>query len=594
MDADLPTPFNLSHIPGEIETTNKTLSLWYNAIQEKPAVEYLPPGISRETFLLILKRFQEVLGEDAVIVGDELRLSYADPFSMNADEAEKRGSSCAIRPTTVEQIQAIVKIANEYEIPLWTVSRGKNLGYGGPAARVKGSVILDLQNMNKVLDINDKYSYYTVEPGVSFFQLYQAIKEQKKDIWCSVPALGWGSVVGNALDRGWGYTPHGDHSNQICGIEAVLADGSLVRTGMGALKDSKSWPLFRGGYGPTYDQMFNQSNFGIVTKLTLWASPAPEGLMLCHIDVPEEHDLKDLVDILRELLLHDKIQNHPVIGNIIREICRRGPRSQWYDGPGSIPDERLKELQHELGIGFWDAIFGLYGPKEIIEHNYKACQEALKAIKGSVLTGTAYYPKEKKYLAADEVPYDLQAGVPSMAPLRTIEFRGLDGGHISFSPVLPSNGQDALDFYHVAKYRCAQHGFDFVAGLHLHLRHLTHINMIHFDRQSQEDKDAANNLFVDLVHDARKAGYGEYRAHVEHMDLVADQYDFNEGALMRLNERIKDCLDPKGILSPGKQGIWPAAYRKARKQELSNRDKGSSGSGIPEGVPAPTELRSHI
>jgi hypothetical protein len=55
--------------------------------------------------------------------------------------------------------------------------------------------------MNKILDINEKFSYYTVEPGVSFFQLFQTIQEQKKKIWSSTPALGWGSVVGNALDR---------------------------------------------------------------------------------------------------------------------------------------------------------------------------------------------------------------------------------------------------------------------------------------------------------------------------------------------------------------------------------------------------------
>lgn len=95
----------------------------------------------------------------------------------------------------------------------------------------------------------------------------------------------------------------------------------------------------------------------------------------------------------------------------------------------------------------------------------------------------------------------------------------------------------------------------------MHLRHMTHINMIHFDRGSQEDKDAANNLFVDLVLAAKDAGYGEYRAHIEHMDLVGQQYDFGGGSLMKLNERIKDTLDPNGILSPGKQGIWPKSYR---------------------------------
>ncbi len=428
--------------------------------------------------------------------------------------------------------------------------------------------------MDKVLEINDKYSYYTVEPGVSFFKLYEAIREQKKNIWCSVPALGWGSVVGNSLDRGWGYTPNGDHSNQICGIEAVLADGTLVRTGMGAINESL-WPLFRGGYGPTYDSMFSQSNFGIVTKMTLWSSPAPLGFMSCHIAVPKETDLVPMVDIFRELLKHDVIQNHPVIGNILRELGKRGTRSKWYDGKGAIPDWRLEELAKEHGLSWWDANFGLYGPREIIEVNYRRCQEAFKAIPGARLRGNTYYPdasKGEQYLDAATVPYDdswMQTGVPSMAPIVSIQYRGVDGGHISFSPIVPADGQAALDWYYEAKKTCAEFGFDFMAGLHLYQRHLAHLIMIYFDRTDQEDKTAANALFVELVKRASANGYGEYRAHIDHMDLVAGVYNFGkdqEGsngvpALMRLNQRIKDELDPNGILSPGKQGIWPQKYR---------------------------------
>jgi len=47
---------------------------------------------------------------------------------------------------------------------------------------------------------------------------------------------------------------------------------------------------------------------------------------------------------------------------------------------------------------------------------------------------------------------------------------------------------------------------------------------------------------------------------------VMDTYDFNGHALRRLNERIKDALDPNGVLSPGKQGVWPAAWRDQAKE----------------------------
>ncbi|KAK2736472.1 hypothetical protein FQN55_001649 [Onygenales sp. PD_40] len=581
-------PFTLSHEPKENDATNTALKRWADALEGVPAPVVLPPGITEETWKGILAEFKKILGEDSVVVEAEKRqLHYDDPFAFLKDESEIRGSSCALLPTTVEQIQAILKIANEHKIPLWTFSRGKNLGYGGPAGRVKGCIAIDLQNMDKVIEVNDKYSYYTVEPGVSFFKLYKAIQEENKNIWCSVPALGWGSVLGNALDRvryprnqrlhfessnleqqGWGYTPNGDHSNQICGIEVVLADGSIVRTGMGGLDNSKCWPLFRGGYGPTYDSMFNQSNFGIVTKMSLWASPAPEGFMSCHADFENETDLAAVVDTFRELLMKEAIQNHPVIGNITREIGRRGCRKQFFDGDGAIPYARLKELQKEFGCGFWDTNFGLYGPREIIEANYKRCEAAILKIPGAKLRGNAYYPKEgQELLKAEDVPPGdrfCQTGVPTMVPIHAVKYRAEDGGHISFSPVLPPDGKEALDFYYTAKASCAKYGFDFVAGLHLYHRHLTHINMIYFDRQCETNKENANKLFVQLVKDARQAGYGEYRAHVEHMDLVAQQYDYRGGSLMKLNELIKDTLDPNGILSPGKQGIWPKRWREER------------------------------
>ncbi|KAK5016204.1 hypothetical protein LTR16_009190, partial [Cryomyces antarcticus] len=54
-----------------------------------------------------------------------------------------------------------------------------------------------------------------------------------------------------------------------------------------------------------------------------------------------------------------------------------------------------------------------------------------------------------------------------------------------------------------------------------------------------------------------------YRTHLALMDQIAATYNFNDGAQMKLNERIKDALDPKGILAPGKNGIWPKSYDKA-------------------------------
>jgi 4-cresol dehydrogenase (hydroxylating) len=76
--------------------------------------------------------------------------------------------------------------------------------------------------MNRVLEINEECAYAVVEPGVRWFDLYDAIEAGGHDLMVSVPDLGWGSVIGNTLDHGVSYTPYGDHQASQCGMEVVL------------------------------------------------------------------------------------------------------------------------------------------------------------------------------------------------------------------------------------------------------------------------------------------------------------------------------------------------------------------------------------
>jgi 4-cresol dehydrogenase (hydroxylating) len=73
-----------------------------------------------------------------------------------------------------------------------------------------------------------------------------------------------------------------------------------------------------------------------------------------------------------------------------------------------------------------------------------------------------------------------------------------------------------------------------------------------------------DKMFRALVVDAKEQGYGEYRTHIDYMDVVAETFDFNNHALRRLNETVKDALDPNGVIAPGKSGIWPANRRGVR------------------------------
>lgn len=112
--------------------------------------------------------------------------------------------------------------------------------------------------MNKIVEINEEYAYAIVEPGVSFFDLFNEIKSRGLKLWTSCPALGWGSVLGNTLERGFGYTPTGEHSSSQCGMEVVLANGDLVRTGMGAADGNNMFALYKGSVLPSLSIVLRQ------------------------------------------------------------------------------------------------------------------------------------------------------------------------------------------------------------------------------------------------------------------------------------------------------------------------------------------------
>jgi 4-cresol dehydrogenase (hydroxylating) len=170
-----------------------------------------------------IRDFVAAIGRDWVMTREGDQLAYSDHFA--ADEAEHRPGG-ALAPADVAQVREVVRIANRHGVPLWPISRGKNFGYGGPAPVLQGSLILDLSRMKKI-EIDPENGTALLEPGVGYFDLYDHLQTNGIPLWLSVPGNSWGSVAGNALDRGVGYTSYGDHSARICGLEVVLPDGDL-------------------------------------------------------------------------------------------------------------------------------------------------------------------------------------------------------------------------------------------------------------------------------------------------------------------------------------------------------------------------------
>jgi 4-cresol dehydrogenase (hydroxylating) flavoprotein subunit len=522
----------------------------------------VPAAVSLQALSSALEDFAKALGQERVLTSEEQLREFRDPFQFGA--WDQYTGSAVLQPTTVEEIQEIVRIANRHGVPLWPHGQGRNNGYGGPAPRLRGTVVVSLRGMNRVLEINDECAYAVVEPGVRWFDLYDAIKAGGHELMLSIADVGWGSVIGNTLDHGITYMPYGVDMGMQCGMEVVLANGELMRTGMGAMPGNRAWHVYKRGLGPTPDQLFMQSNYGIVTKMGVWLMPYPEVYMPLWLRVWRDEDLAAVVDTLRSLMLDDTIRMVPQIMNTILLGSVMTERTKWWQGEGPIPDELIDKMARELEIGRWIMRFALYGDEAVVDHRFGKLKAAFERIPGADVWGTKCAPADIPNL---EHPVErVQGGVPSLDLNQlTAWYGGEEGGHIGFSPVAPLTGADAVKLRDLLRGMVNEAGLDYiVAMIPVNARSFVHVTLIIFDTKNEPQTRAAYDVAKRLVRDAAKLGYGEYRAHLDFMDLAQDQYSWGDHAYRRFCETIKDALDPNGILSPGKQGIWPRAMRNGR------------------------------
>jgi hypothetical protein len=509
----------------------------------------VPPGVSEGDFARALERFRAAVGADWVFTSAEDVALYRDAYSPYWGEPEERVASAAVAPSTVEEVQAVMRAANEFRVPMYPISTGRNLAYGGSAPVHSGSVVLDLKRMNRVLEVDERRAYTLVEPGVSYFDLYNRIQELGLDLWIDPPDPGWGSVVGNALDGGGGWTasPFRDHFGSHCGMEIVTAEGEIVRTGMGAVPGAKTWQENKWGYGPWIDGLFRQGNMGVVTKMGFYLMPRPEALISGTARVPNEEDIIPLMDTFNLL------ENQHVLNGSTQLGTAGGP-----EGPAG-------------GSG-WSLQVPIYGPADVIRAQLDYARAKFEAIPGCTFTESELM---RTPAPGEEAPAGVRLvnfGIPNLSTFGLLGRSQFNpnpaGGHIDFSPILPRLGEELLRFR-----RFYQDNLDVVMeGRNLGVQgpvfmtnwERTMVGLFMFPISKNPDENrVVRGAFGRLVELMGEQGWAEYRAPAVFQDAVSDTYSYNDNALRRFRERIKDAVDPQGIISAGRYGVWPKHLRDA-------------------------------
>lgn len=502
-----------------------------------PSHVVLPADVSSAVLERALAELRRVVGDAFVATDPEQLLPY-EKLMLPADEENHRPAAAVI-PASVQQVQGVLAVCNKYRVPLWPISTGRNFGYGSSLPATRGQLILDLKRMNAILNVDPVLCTALVEPGVTYQQLYDYLRERNLPLWLDFPGTGpLAGPLGNTLERGVGQTPYGDHFAHACGMEVVLADGRVLRTGMGSIAGGTAWQAYRYGYGPYLDGIFTQSNFGIVTKLGLWLMPAPPAHRTILVQYWDDQDLGKAVDTIRPLRLAGTLQHAAVLSNATVLLTAYASRAELFHGEGAVPDAVLFGAARQHGIAPWNVIFTLYGTAEQIAPNLDLLLRVFEA-------------------SGARVVLDYHEG----AQVNELNLNGFSllnwvggGGLAWLSPVSPARGSDALKQRDLAKSVLAHHGFDYLATPTIDVRDLHHVVALVFDRTNPGALERARSCFRELAAAFANSGYGLYRVGIDYMGELAQQY----GQTNRdVNRALKRTLDPNGVLAPGKSGIRP-------------------------------------
>lgn len=243
----------------------------------------------------IIEELKKIVGERNVICDIESLEAYS--HDEVAEKEYARMPDVVVKPTNAQQISEIMKLANQYMIPV--TPRGAGSGLSGGAVPLFGGIVISVEKMNKILEIDTKNLMAVVEPGVVTNEINNAIKDYGL-FYAGYPmSVETCYIGGNVAENAGGgkAIKYGVTSRYIMGLEMVTPEGDIINLGGKRVKDVT-------GYDLLHLMVGSEGTLGIFTKIIVKLQPMPiakADLLILF------KSIKEAIDIVPIIMTNGKI-----------------------------------------------------------------------------------------------------------------------------------------------------------------------------------------------------------------------------------------------------------------------------------------------
>ena len=520
------------------------------------------------------------------------------PYHRGTEGLERKANVIAVvKAYEKKDVESLLLLANEsasqstLKFTIYPISTGLNWGYGtSQPPRIKANVvILDLSGLTKI-EFDEELGLVTLEPGVSQQLLSDFIKKKGDNFM--VPVTGAGpkcSIVGNAIERGYGITPYTDHFGAVTAAQGYWANGRRYCSAISELDTSDNKTVdktFKWGLGPYLEGLFTQSNFGIVTQITIRLARKPQKFISFIIQVSADENFEIAIPLIQKVL-----RDYEGIVGSINLMDKRRMLSMFAQNPNPgehkvmTPSDidKLSKKQKTPSWTIMGSIYGSNGVAKVVKKEIKRIFSALpckqlysdspifpilhamiKSAPSPIFNLIPVLGLVKEQLASFERGKEIMLGRPNSIALKLCYWRhksaknfstdklspGKDGcGVLWYAPLVTMKPEIMREYLEFIRVTCPKFNIEPLITF-TNLKHdcVDSTIPILFDLSDPTAVKDAHNCLKELALQGLKLGYIPYRLNIDQQQWLLDA---NAPFWQTVND-IKSVVDPNSILSVGR------------------------------------------